>query len=140
MLWKENSCYTMIKRTVHQETWIALKLHIPHKWPQNVQSKSLLHLDNKIHNISWGAFLAWTSLVVQALKNLPAMKDTWVRSLGQKDPLEKGTATHSNVLAWGIPWVEGLAGYSPWPCRVGYDWVTNTYTFSIILILCGRPQ
>ena len=40
------------------------------------------------------------------VKNLPAMKKTWVRSLGQEDPLEKGIATHSSVLAWRTPWIE----------------------------------
>ena len=39
-------------------------------------------------------------------KNLPAMQDTWVRSLGQEDLLEKGTATHSRILAWRIPWTK----------------------------------
>ena len=38
------------------------------------------------------------------VKNLPAKQETWVRSLGQKDPLEKGVATHSSILAWRIPW------------------------------------
>ena len=41
-----------------------------------------------------------TSLVAQMVKNLPAMGETWVRSLGQEDPLEKGKATHSSILAW----------------------------------------
>ena len=40
------------------------------------------------------------------VKNLPAMQETWVRSLGQEDPLEKGTATHSSILAWRIPWIQ----------------------------------
>ena len=39
-------------------------------------------------------------------KNLPAMQETWVRTLGQEDPLERGMATHSNILAWEIPWTE----------------------------------
>ena len=43
------------------------------------------------------------SLVAQLVKNLPAMRETWVRSLGWEDPLEKGTATHSRILAWRIP-------------------------------------
>ena len=43
------------------------------------------------------------SLVTQAVKNLPAVQETWVRSLGQEDPLEKGMATHSSILAWKIP-------------------------------------
>jgi len=52
-----------------------------------------------------------------AVKNPPAMQDKQerqVRSLGQEDPLEKGMATHSSILAWRIPWTEDLAGYSPW--------------------------
>jgi len=42
--------------------------------------------------------------VAQIVKNLPAMHETWVRSLGWEDPLEKGMATHSNILVWRIPW------------------------------------
>ena len=49
-----------------------------------------------------------TSLVAQMIKNLPAMRETQVRSLGWEDPLEKGMATHSNILAWRIPWTEEL--------------------------------
>ena len=44
------------------------------------------------------------SLVAQLVRNLLAMQETWVRSLGWEDPLEKGTATHSSIVAWGIPW------------------------------------
>ena len=46
---------------------------------------------------------AWASLVTQTVKNLPAMQETWVQSLGQEDPLEEGMATHSSILAWRIP-------------------------------------
>ena len=45
----------------------------------------------------------WASLVAQLVKNLPAKREIWVRSLGWEDPLEKGKATHSSILAWGIP-------------------------------------
>ena len=48
----------------------------------------------------------WASLVAQMVKNLPAIQETWVRSLGWEDPLEKEMATHSNILAWRIPWTE----------------------------------
>ena len=48
----------------------------------------------------------WASLVAQLVKNLPAMRETWVRSLGWEDPLAKGKATYSSVLAWRIPWAE----------------------------------
>ena len=46
------------------------------------------------------------SLVVQRVKCLPAMQETWVQSLGWEDPLEKEMATHSSILAWKIPWME----------------------------------
>ena len=47
---------------------------------------------------------SWASLVAQLVKNLPATWEAWVQSLGWEDPLEKGTATHSSILAWKIPW------------------------------------
>ena len=46
---------------------------------------------------------SWASLVTQLVKNLPAMRETWVQSLGGEDPLEKGKATHSSILAWRFP-------------------------------------
>ena len=49
-------------------------------------------------------FLIRASLVAQLVKNLPKVRETWVRSLGWEDPLEKGKATHSSILAWRIPW------------------------------------
>ena len=52
----------------------------------------------------------WASLVAQEVKNLLAMPETWVRSLGREDPLEKGMATHSSILAWGILWTEEPGG------------------------------
>ena len=48
--------------------------------------------------------------MAQRLKHLPAMWETWVRSLGQEDTLEKEMATHSSILAWRIPWMEELGG------------------------------
>ena len=47
---------------------------------------------------------SWASLMAQLVKNLPAMRETWIRSLGWEDSLEKGKATHSSFLAWRIPW------------------------------------
>ena len=49
---------------------------------------------------------SWASLVAQLVKNPPAMWETWVRSLGWDDPLEKRKATHSSILAWRIPWTD----------------------------------
>ena len=55
--------------------------------------------------------------MAQTVKTLPAVLENWVRSLGQKDPLEKGMATHASILAWRIPRTEGPGGYSPWGCK-----------------------
>ena len=52
----------------------------------------------------------WASLGDQTVKNLPAMQETWVQSLGLEDPLQKGMATHSSILAWRIPWTEEAGG------------------------------
>ena len=52
------------------------------------------------------------------VKNLPAMQETQVQSLGQEEPLEKEMATHSSILAWRIPWTEEPGGYSPWDRKV----------------------
>ena len=64
-----------------------------------------------------------TSLVAQLVKNLPAMRETWVQSLSWEEPLEKGKATHSSILAWRIPWAESMGSQ-----RVGHDWATFTFT------------
>ena len=60
----------------------------------------------KWHQVSLGVNIIWASLVAQMVKCLPAMRETWVQSLGWEDPLEKGMATHSRTLAWKIPWTE----------------------------------
>ena len=56
------------------------------------------------YKLALAIYLYRTSQVAQPVKYLPAMQETWVRSLGQKDSLEKGMATHSSILAWRIPW------------------------------------
>ena len=62
------------------------------------------------------------------VKNPPAMQETYIRSLGREDPLEKGMATHSSILAWRIPWTEEPGEpQSMGLQRVGHDWVTNTH-------------
>ena len=67
------------------------------------------------------------SPVAQMVKNLPAMQETQVQSLGQEDPLEKGMATYASMLAWRIHGQGSLAGYSPWGHRVRHKWATNTF-------------
>ena len=72
-------------------------------------------------------------LVVQRVKHPPAKQKTWVRSLGQEDPLEKEIATHSCILTWRIPWTQESGGLqSMGSQRVGHDWMTNTYTISYL--------
>ena len=66
------------------------------------------------------------SLVAQTVKHLPATRETWVRSLGREDPLEEEMATHSNILAWEIPWTE--ESDSLWSMglqRVRHNWATD---------------
>ena len=68
------------------------------------------------------------SLVAQSIKNLPAVQETRVWSLGWEDPLEKEMATHSSILAWKISWTKEPGGLqSMGSQRVGHDWATNTY-------------
>ena len=62
--------------------------------------------------------------VAQLVKNSPAMGETWIRSLVWEDPLEKGTATRSSILAWGILWTVESFGSQ----RVRHDWATFTFT------------
>ena len=63
------------------------------------------------------------------VKNLPAMQEVRVRSLGQEDPLEKGMATHSSILAWRISWMEELGGLQSMELRrIRHNWATNTNT------------
>ena len=77
------------------------------------------------------SYTLWrASLVAQRLKYLPAMRETWVRSLYQEDPLEKEMATHSSILAWSIPWTEepGRLQFTG-SQRVGHGWATSLTHF-----------
>ena len=68
----------------------------------------------------------WHSLINSNLLMFPAMRETWIQSLGEEDPLEKEMATHSSILAWKTPWTEkpGL-----WSHRVRHDWATSLSFF-----------
>ena len=66
------------------------------------------------------------SLVAQMVKRLPAIRETWVWSLGQEDTLEKEMATHSTTLEWKIPWTEEPGGLQPMGLQgIRYDWATS---------------
>ena len=74
--------------------------------------------------IGYPLHYSWASLVAQLVKNLPAMLETWVRSLGWEDPLEKGKATHSSI------WPGEFHGlYSPWGCKESDMTERATFTF-----------
>ena len=69
------------------------------------------------------------SLVTQSVKNPTAVQETWVQLLGQEDPLEKGMATHSSILAWKIPWTEEPGGpQSMGQQRVGHKRATKAHS------------
>ena len=72
------------------------------------------------------SLVSWASLVAQTVKDLPAMWETWVQSLGWEDPLEEGMATPSSTLAWRIPMERGaLRTTVMWSQRVGHDRATK---------------
>ena len=76
------------------------------------------------------------SLVVQTVKNLPAMQETWVQSLCTEDPLEMGMATHSSILAWRIPWTEKPGRLQSMGLqKVRHDSATNTCIICTLYIL-----
>ena len=73
-------------------------------------------------NYATARILSGQSLVAQTVKNLPAVQETRVQSLVREDPLEKGMATHSSVLAWRTPWTEEPGGLQSMRLqRVGHD-------------------
>ena len=80
--------------------------------------------------------------MVQTVKNLPAMQESKIWSLDREDPLEKGMATHSSILAWRIPWTEEPSELQPMGLqRVGHDGATNTlYTYFYILFHRSSSQ
>ena len=66
------------------------------------------------------------------VRNLPAIPETWVQSLGWEDPLEKRTAAQSSILAWRIPWIEKPGGLqSMWLQRVGHDWANKYPSYRV---------
>ena len=73
----------------------------------------------------WFNFPNWASLVAQLVKNMPPIWETWARSLGWEDPLEKGKAPHSSVLAWRIPWTVQPMRLQ----RNGNNWATHFHFY-----------
>ena len=95
--------------------WIVLILEVSASLGGSLGAASkvcnILFLVLKDVQIIWALLVHFrASLVAQRLKPLPSMRETWVRSLGWQDPLEKEMATHSSILAWRIPWMEEPGG------------------------------
>ena len=77
----------------------------------------------------------WAPWVTQLVKNLHAMWETWIGSLGWEDPMEKGMATHSSILAWRIPWTEKLGRLqSVGSQRIIHDWMTFPFINTCYLL------
>ena len=75
-------------------------------------------------------------MVAHMINNLPEIQETWVQSLGQEDPLEKGMATHSSILAWRTPQTEFHRGLQSMRLqRVRHDCATNTNTLATVIML-----
>ena len=99
-------------------------------------SLPLSHQGSPNHNIvlvKLNCHNVWVSLVAQMVKNLPAMKETWIQSLGWEDPLEEGMATYSSILVWRIQWTEEPGGLQFMGLQsLGHDWAakdSNTVLF-----------
>ena len=100
--------------------WIIILAYFFKRWYYLQNWSRFIDRENK--------FMA--SLVAQLVKNLPAMPETWIWSLGWEDPLEKRTAIHSSILTWRIPWTEEPGRLqSMGSQKVEHDWATFTFTF-----------
>ena len=103
--------------------------------PSSVQVPMISHL------LEWNLLPA--SLVAQTVKNLPALLETWVRSLGREDPPEKGMATHSSILAWRIPWTKEPRGLQSTQRVKTTEWLTISLSHiftSVIIYMKIDPE
>ena len=90
--------------------YVSLKKCL-HRFSAFLKIRLFIVFMSKIYKEIYIAYILHrASLVAQRLRRLPAMRETWIRSLGQEGPLEKEMATHSSILAWRIPWTEELDG------------------------------
>ena len=117
----------MAKRLTHDyPTWVPFRYEIK-TFPKGYYDGSRNENQYSIAH-SRMIILYWASHVAQLVKNSPAMWETWVQSLGWEDPLEKGKATHSSILACRIPWTVRSMGLQ----RVGH--YRTTFTFRMIML------
>ena len=104
--------------------------------PQKLQRKRLIDFITWTFNIYMLKINTHAFLVAQLVKNPPAIWETWVWSLGWEDPLEKGKASHSSILAWRIPWTIQSMGSK----RVGHDWELSLFTFKVTQMISCQSE
>ena len=80
-------------------------------------------------------FIFMASLVVQLIKNPPAMQETWVQSLDWEDPLEKGEVTHSSISAWRSPWIQSMDSTKSWTRLSDFHF----HFIFIVVCMCQLP-
>ena len=104
--------YSCLEYTMDSRAWCATVYGVTKSWTQlNTYTEKLTELKEtltSVHQFIKGYNKRGASLVAQMVKNLPAKQETLVKSLGPDDPLKKGMATHSSILAWRIPLIEEL--------------------------------
>ena len=114
--------YSKLKLELYQWMWKMMDLRRLGNQISNIYNQMGLKNTKK-----W----SWNNCCLSDLTGfLPALQETWVQSLGPEYRLEKGMATHSNILAWRIPWTEESGGLQSMGCRVRHDWATNNFTLT----------
>ena len=118
--------YSCQENPTDRGAWQAAVHGVTKSWTQLKRLSTLAFNWIKINQLFiWHPLCSF--LVAQTVKNLPAMQETWIWSLGWKDPLEKEMATHSSILAWRIQWIEKSDGLlSMGSQSTGHDWATST--------------
>ena len=122
----DGDCSHEIKRRLLLERKVMINL-------DSILKSRDITLPAKVHLVK-----AMGSLVAQRLKHLPPMRETWVRSLGREDPLEKEMVAHSSILAWRIPWTEEPGRLqSMGSQRVRHDWTSLHFmVFPVVMYEC----
>ena len=122
-------CHSVLFSSSRRRNKLWLTNYGVRPWKSLTHSVSLIYF-LKILFIYFDMDLLKMTQVAQMVKNLPAVQKTWVLPLSREDPLEKGKATHSSILAWRIPWMEEPGELQSMDSqRVRHNWVTNTHTF-----------
>ena len=125
-----------------QNNGVSSLSHLQGIFPTQGSNPGLPHcrqiLIHPSHKGSLRIFHSQGHLYPHRLKHLPAMRETWVRSLGWKDPLEKEMETHSSILAWRIPWTEEPGGLQSMESQSRTR--LSDFTFILIQNLCNIPS